>query len=296
MLTTRQIEAYREHGYLVVEGVVDAARLAVLRGVVDDLVERAREVSAHTEVYDLEDTHTPAAPRVRRVKQPHLRHPAFGSLVGDPAIVSLLTGLIGPDIRLQNTKLNLKGAGDGAAVEWHQDWAFYPHTNDDVLATGLYLDDCGLDNGPLLVVPGSHRGPTCDHHADGYFCGALDPDAAGIDVSTAVPLAGAAGTLTIHHARLVHGSAPNASARPRRLLLHEYRAADAWPLMGPGDFDAFEAQMVAGRSTLVPRIVPTPVRMPLPVARHQGSIYENQRGAGRRYFEAPAAAGARAGR
>jgi hypothetical protein len=36
----------------------------------------------------------------------------------------------------------------GSPVEWHQDWAFYPHTNDDVLATGIYLDDCDLDNGP----------------------------------------------------------------------------------------------------------------------------------------------------
>jgi len=32
-----------------------------------------------------------------------------------------------------------------------------------------------------------------------------------------------------------------------------------------------------------------PVRMPLPPAEHQGSIYENQRTSGRRYFEtAPA--------
>ena len=33
----------------------------------------------------------------------------------------------------------------------------------------------------------------------------------------------------IHHARTVHGSATNSSGRPRRLLLHQYRAADAWP-------------------------------------------------------------------
>ena len=47
----------------------------------------------------------------------------------------------------------MKSAGYGSPVEWHQDWAFYPHTNDDVLATGIYLDDCDMDNGPLLVCP-----------------------------------------------------------------------------------------------------------------------------------------------
>ena len=284
MLTAQQVTQYHEQGYLVVPDVLTGPRLARIRAVVDELVEASREVTAHTDVYDLEDTHTADQPRVRRIKQPHLRHPELRAVVDDPVVIGILTDLLGPDIRLQNTKLNLKAAGFGAAVEWHQDWAFYPHTNDDVLATGFYLDDCGPDNGPLLVVPGSHRGPTHDHHAEGYFCGAMDPQASGLDVSGAVPLTGRAGSMTIHHVRMVHGSALNTSDRPRRLLLHEYRAADAWPLMGPGSFEAFNALMVAGKSTLEPRIVPAPVRMPLPVALHQGSIYENQRAAGRRYF------------
>jgi len=38
-----------------------------------------------------------------------------------------------------------------------QDWAFYPHTNDDVLAIGVLLDDCDLANGPMLVTPGTHN-------------------------------------------------------------------------------------------------------------------------------------------
>jgi len=41
----------------------------------------------------------------------------------------------------------------------HQDAAFYPHSNDDVLAVGLLLDDATADNGALAVLPGSHRGP-----------------------------------------------------------------------------------------------------------------------------------------
>ena len=179
----------------------------------------------------------------------------------------------------------MKSAGYGSPVEWHQDWAFYPHTNDDVLATGIYLDDCDLANGPLMVVPGSHHGPTHDHHADGRFCGAFDPVASGVDVAKAVPLMGPAGSMTIHHARLVHGSALNTSNRTRRLLLHEYTAADAWPLMGVADFDEFNARMVLGEPGVEPRIRPAPVRMPLPAADHQGSIYENQRGSGRRFFE-----------
>ena len=96
---------------------------------------------------------------------------------------------------------------------------------------------------------------------------------------------GPAGSMTIHHARLVHGSALNRSNRQRRLLLHEYTAADAFPLLGVGDFDDFNSRMVVGEPTIEPRICPAPVRLPLPPADHQGSIYENQRATARRFFD-----------
>src|SRR5581483_3498950 len=62
MLTPEQIASYREHGYLVVEGVVDPGRLAVLRRVVDELVERARGLTDHTDVYDLDESYASGAP------------------------------------------------------------------------------------------------------------------------------------------------------------------------------------------------------------------------------------------
>ena len=153
-----------------------------------------------------------------------------------------------------------------------------------MLATGLYLDDCDMANGPLLVVPGTHKGPVYDHHADGYFVGAMAPEIEGLDYAKAVPLTGKAGSMTIHHARLVHGSALNTSSKPRRLLLHEYTAADAWPLMGVANFDEFNGRMVLGKPTIEPRLTGVPVRMPLPPAPFQGSIYENQRAAAKRFF------------
>jgi len=153
-----------------------------------------------------------------------------------------------------------------------------------VLATGIYLDDCGTENGPLLVVPGSHKGPVFDHHANGYFTGAMDPELKTAGYDRAVPLMGEAGSMTIHHARLVHASALNSSSKPRRLLLHEYAAADAWPLMGVANFDEFNGRIVRGKPTIEPRLAPAPVRMPLPPSPFQGSIYENQKANPKRFF------------
>ena len=102
-----------------------------------------------------------------------------------------------------------------------------------------------------------------------------------------MPCLGKAGSITVHHVRAVHGSATNFSGRPRRFLLFQYRAADAWPLLGLKEgIDKFDEQLIVGEPSLAPRLAPVPVRMPLPPAEHQGSIYENQRASGRRYFEA----------
>jgi hypothetical protein len=86
----------------------------------------------------------------------------------------------------------------------------------------------------------------------------------------------------------VHGSAPNTSNKERRLLLLQYRAADSWPLLGfPGGLEAYDKLMVAGAPTIEPRLEPVPVRLPLPPADLQGSIYENQKGLKQRFFDAP---------
>ena len=53
----------------------------------------------------------------------------------------------GRGVRQQGDKLNMKSPGVGSPVQWHQDWAFYPHTNDDILAVGLAIDDTTIENG-----------------------------------------------------------------------------------------------------------------------------------------------------
>ncbi|MCY4143340.1 MAG: phytanoyl-CoA dioxygenase family protein [Gammaproteobacteria bacterium] len=288
-LNSTQLDQYRERGYVVLTGALDGTTLARLRKVTDEIVQSAHGVSKHTDTLDLESTHTPERPRVRRIKRPHVAHPFYDQLARDPRITEAIVPLIGPDIRMRPAgKINMKAGGYGSPVEWHQDWAFYPHTNQDVLAVGILLDDMDANNGPIMFIPGSHKGPIYDHHSDGAFCGAIDVSASKLDVSQAVEVHATAGSLTIHHARLVHGSALNRSNRSRRILLYEFAAADAWPLAGVEpmrDIEEFNGRIVCGEPTLQPRMEDVPVRMPLPIAKHQGSIYENQRSLSTRYFE-----------
>ena len=292
-------ERYLRDGYLLLEGVLSARQLADLRRVTDEFVAGASKLAKSNDVLDLHDAHSPDQPRVRRIKNPHMQHPLFHGLVRDSAVLKPLQSLLGPDIRLHGSKLNLKSAGGGDAIEWHQDWAFYPHTNDDVLAIGLFLDDVTIENAPILFVPGSHLGPIHDHHARGVFAGGVDVKVQKVDVSGAVAVTGPAGSMSIHHARLLHGSAVNRSSRQRRILFYELAAADAWPLMGKGHFgggdsaafhDWFDGMMVCGQPTWRWRMEANPVRVPYPEAysnatSSEGTIYKAQQFLSHRYFD-----------
>ncbi len=288
-LSADDVAFYRETGYLVVPDRVPDATLQAIRDEIARFEDEARGMTASNDRLDLEDSHTPDAPRVRRIKRPDLISPVVEELLRSDVILAPARDLLGPDIRLQTTKLNMKKAGYGAAIEWHQDFAFYPHTNDDVLAIGVVIDDIAEENGPLMVFPGSHKGPIHDHHANGVFVGAMDLERDGYDLRDAVQLSAKAGALTIHHGRIVHGSALNRSDRDRRLLFLEMMAADAFPIMGGmtpfGSIEEYDSRILCGRPTKEPRLEPVPVRIPQPQPEKAGSIYEIQSGAARRTFE-----------
>jgi ectoine hydroxylase-related dioxygenase (phytanoyl-CoA dioxygenase family) len=280
VLTEDQVAFYAAQGYLLVEKRIPDDIIAAIRAEIARFEAEARGIMESNDRLDLEDSHTLGDPRIRRIKLPHTTSDVVRSLMYSDHVLAPVRDLIGPDLRLHTTKLNMKTAGYGAAIEWHQDFAFYPHTNDDVLAVGVIIDDMGYDNGPLMVFPGSHRGPIHDHHVDGVFAGALDLDACGFDIADAVALTGPAGSISIHHSRLVHGSAMNTSNRDRRLLLYEIMAADAFPVMGGMTrFDGIEdynSRMLCGESTLQPRVANVPVRIPQPQPDENRSIYEIQ--------------------
>ncbi len=290
MLSDDQKAFYAENGYLLVENVVTPAQLDRLREITYRYIEESRNVTESNDVYDLDVGHGAAQPRLTRVKLPHKLDPYFWNILTDSGMTEVLADLLGPDTTLLTSKLNTKAPGGGAAVEWHQDWAFYPHTNDDLLAFGLMLEDVDHDNGPLMVVPGSHRGPILSHHANGVFCGAIDPEDPLFETERIVTLTGKAGSMTVHHARLLHGSAPNTGDRNRMILFYEIAKADAWPILGSNSYfhalgqrrfwDDLQERTITGKPCLVPRMELVPVVMPLPPAPDISSIFSMQRSGG----------------
>lgn len=287
MLSPEQINEYDENGFIVLENQVPMEFIQAIRDQIDGFYEQSKTLTESDDRLDLEPGHTAINPRLRRIKLPHLHVHACATLMRHESILEPARDLIGPNLRLHTSKLNMKSASFGSPVEWHQDWAFYPHTNDDILAVGVMIDEMTEDNGPLMMLPGTHKNEIYDHHANGRFTGAID--ATNLDHSSAVKITGPAGSISLHHVRLVHGSDSNRSANDRRLLLYEISAADAFPIMGAlsklPSLEEYDSRLLCGDSTFEPRMTQVPVRIPLPAPDNYGSIYQLQKDAHGRAFK-----------
>ena len=288
-LNNAQKRQFDEDGYLVIKNQISGDWLEKIRAEITRFEAEAAMLTSSNERLDLEDSHTQENPRLRRIKLPHKISKIMLDLMYSDVVLGPARDLIGPNLRLHTTKLNMKSAGYGAAVEWHQDYAFYPHTNDDIIAIGICIDDMAAENGPLMVFPGSHKGPVFDHHVDGVFAGAMMLEENGLNPQDALQLTGPAGSISIHHGRIVHGSALNTSKQARRILFYEMMAADAFPIMGSmtkwDGIEDYNTRMLCGEPTLTPRLKDIPIRVPQPQPDVPISIYEIQKGLKSRSFE-----------
>ena len=275
-LSSEQIRFYRDNGYLLLEKVIDAATLDALRAKIHDYLEASRNIQASDAIYDLDPSHSAAQPRVRRLKNPDLLDPLFRALAESDAILDPVAQLLGGTVRFDHSKLNFKYPGASAEIHWHQDWAFYPYTNDDLLAVGVMIEDCNAENGPLMVIPGSHQGPIYDHHRNGVFAGGIADEAIAPLLEQAVEVTGPAGSISIHHVRTLHASRNNQADNLRPLLLFSYAAVDAFPIFDQYDLGEFDARILRGEPVREGRMEALPFRIHLPRNPGTDSIYDDQ--------------------
>ena len=236
VLSEEQIDGFWCDGVLTVAGAVTPEHLAVLRRDFGNWVEESR---AHDAPYgeaidgrprfDIQPGHSAKNPALRRVQAPTEVSDAYFQAMADSRMTDMVADLIGPDVKLHHSKINSKLPGSATQVKWHQDFPFTPHSNSDLITALLMIDEVTLQNGPLEVQIGSHRGPIHSLWHDGIFTGAVAPELEQQMKREAVSCHGPAGSVCLMHTRVAHGSAPNLSAEPRTLFICVYSAGDAMP-------------------------------------------------------------------
>jgi ectoine hydroxylase-related dioxygenase (phytanoyl-CoA dioxygenase family) len=279
VLTQAQREFYFEEGYILLENVISPEWVAKLRAATDELVERSRKRTASDAIYDLEPDHRPDAPRLRRVSNPVEQHPAFWDYCSTSIIGDIVSDLVGPDVKFHHSKLNFKWARGGEEVKWHYDISFWPHTNYSPLTVGTYLYDCGMEQGPLGVIPKSHlRDALYTQYDDhGNWIGCLsERDVDTLDVASAQYLTGPAGSLTLHNCRTVHGSPKNTSDMGRPLLLYTLSSADAFPYTVNPIRSKYDQTIIRGQRALHAHHDPRPCLVPPDWSKGYTSIFSLQ--------------------
>lgn len=254
---------------MVVEDVVEPELLAAMKG---DFAAWVEESRGHGEAYgdtldgrprfDLEPGHSAAKPGLRRVNAPVEVSKAYFKAMAESRMTDAVAELIGPNVKLHHTKINSKLPGGHTEVKWHQDFPFTPHSNDDLVTALLMVDEVTDENGPLEVLPGSHKGEIHGLWHDGVFTGAIDDDVAADCQAKAVRCTGKAGSVCLMHTRLLHGSTPNRSSAPRTLFIAVYSAEDAVPCSPNPMPTEYEGLLVRGERTGRVRAVPFEIQLP----------------------------------
>ena len=269
-LTTQERERFEIDGYLMAKNAVSREQLSKLQSEITVWVDESRQ---HTKPYgeptidgrprfDMGTDHTALKPALRRINNPSDISESYFQVMSDSKMVDMVADLIGVNVKFHHCKINLKCPGANTTVHYHQDFAFTPHSNDDVVTALLLLDDVTEDNGCLMVVPGSHKGKMYSLYDGKQFIGRVDDATETFLKSKQIPVVGSAGDVCLMHTRLAHGSAPNKSAHSRGLYICVYTAADAVPLARNPMPSPNEGLIVRGEKQISARMINFEVELP----------------------------------
>ena len=278
VLTQAQREDYFENGYIKVENLIPEETLIELQGVIAKVLDESRKETKSGAIFDLGPGHSSKKAVLRRLKKTDDYDEVFWNFASG-LIADVATDLAGPDVVFHHSKLNFKWNDGNDDVKWHQDVQFFPHTNYNVFTIGCYLNDTGMENGPLGVIPGSHQEKLYDLYHGEDWTGCLnDADADSLSMKDVEYLTGGAGSITIHNCRTLHFSPPSQSVEPRPLLLNCYTSADAKPYTPHPDPSSHAFSLVRGNPARWADHDPRPCLIPPDWSGGYTSIFAAQTG------------------
>ncbi len=211
-LSPQEVTHYRDQGYVIPGFRLGSQRVLQMVGALDELIRQnpgvrpEKLVSAH-----VEGGASGNSEGVRGSRQ-------FLELAMDPAIVELVSGVVGDDVILWGCHVFCKPAGDGFETPWHQDGHYWPIRPLATCTVWLALEPSTRANGCLRVIPRSHCGRQLFDHlhedrTDLTLNQRLAPQS--FDENSAVDLELQPGQMSLHDVTMIHGAAANRSTQRR---------------------------------------------------------------------------------
>lgn len=222
ILTQQQADHYHEQGYVIIDKLIDADKIAGLAehlrlaalGKLGPGVTIGRERGLTGEATSDED----ALLRVRKVSNLARHDEFFRDLVANDHLVSIGRDLLGDEIRYLGDEAQLKPARYGSPHPWHQDEPYFKEMAIPIATIWISVDRATQANGCMQVIPKSHLSGIVERKDERRFW--LTDDE--VDTSAAVHAELEAGGALIFHSRLLHGSGPNQTDHCRRSMICRY--------------------------------------------------------------------------
>ena len=200
-----QVQFFRDQGYLKFGRIFTKSEIDKLRTHVDEMI-----------------ASLPAGKRPEEMDRPHFTDPWLFRYLTHPSVLDVIQDFVGPDIALWSSHFIAKPRGDGKAVPWHTDGAYWRNRLQPMKVITLWLavDSSTRENGCMRVEAGSHKEVAA--RLDQYVRvdkenNVFDAEipASMIEDSKVVDLELEMGECHFHDAWTVHGSKPNNSDKRR---------------------------------------------------------------------------------
>jgi len=193
------LQKFEEHGYAVIEDVLDSTELDRLRGAFDAVINREKEIGiqrgwqngSYLATYNMAQ-----------------KHPAFHPLLENQIFTEWMTHLLGKNFVVSNYNAHgMKPGGSEQDLHIDQDESTPGVT---LFAQGLFiLDDFTIENGCTRLLPGSHRR---SWNAKYYQEHRAEIEGRMIRIEAR------AGSFISWHGGVWHGGSANGTAHPRRCI------------------------------------------------------------------------------
>ena len=216
-LTAAQLAEFEDLGYLFLPECFNEAETDLLRAEAERVYALERQ-----EVW----RESSGAPRTAFAA--HTYNEAFKRLGAHPRLIEPVMQILGGQVYMHQYKVNAKAAFDGEVWQWHQDYGTWKRDDDmpeaRAMNIAVFVDEVSSVNGPLMLIPRSHRGGVLEAGHDlattSYPLWTLSRETVTrlADENGIVAPTGKPGCVLMFHGTLVHASPPNISPWPRTIV------------------------------------------------------------------------------
>ena len=263
-LSEKQLAGFDRDGFIALKNLFDASEIAAMQAELARLRQAPQSVKPETLIAE------PGSGALRSIFAIHRQSPLFARLARDARLVDVARYILGDEVYVHQSRLNYKPGFDGKEFYWHSDFETW-HVEDGMphmraLSMSVLLSENSAVNGPLMLIPGSHRTyVTCvgetpeDHYKQSLRkqeYGVPDRESlaklADLAGRIAVPT-GPVGTVVLFDCNTMHGSNGNITPYPRSNAFFVYNAVSN-ALVEPFGAPSPRPEFIAARTGVAPEV------------------------------------------